>query len=216
MKENLSTIKQRMLEHIHSMRISKRNFYMQTGISNGVLDKETGLSEDNILRYLKAFPEINPTWLMTGEGNMHKNHPHPEKTTSWKWLPLITDSDLNTLQKNGRLTNTDNTRQHYSIPKFNSKQIDFLFEVNSSSMYPTYKPGDLVACTVISPDNFIQWNKPYLITTKQQDTLIKRIRKGSDNDHFTLDSDNPEHHSFEIPRNEIEGIALISGLIRQE
>lgn len=50
--------------------INKSNFYAITGVSNGVLSQNNGLSEDNLLRFLNSYPEINPEWLLTGKGQM--------------------------------------------------------------------------------------------------------------------------------------------------
>ena len=70
MEQNNSSIKQRILQYIDSQNISKRQFYIKTGIANGVLDKKTGLAEDNILRLISTFPNINSIWLLTGKGTM--------------------------------------------------------------------------------------------------------------------------------------------------
>ncbi|PTX60224.1 hypothetical protein C8N46_107231 [Kordia periserrulae] len=71
MEQFYSKIKLRILKHIEDKGISKRQFYIETGISNGVLDKKTGLTELNIEKYLNTYEEINPTWLLTGKGNMY-------------------------------------------------------------------------------------------------------------------------------------------------
>lgn len=52
--------------------ISKYEFYQKTGISNGILSQKNGLSEDNILKFLSYFTDINPEWLLTGKGEMLK------------------------------------------------------------------------------------------------------------------------------------------------
>ena len=49
---------------------SKRKIYLDTGISNGILDKNGGLSEDSILKFLSTYREIDPTWFLTGEKKM--------------------------------------------------------------------------------------------------------------------------------------------------
>jgi hypothetical protein len=70
MEQNISKIKQRILQYAEQMHYSKRKIYLDTGIANGVFDKSTGLTEDNIERFISTYPEINPTWLITGKGNM--------------------------------------------------------------------------------------------------------------------------------------------------
>lgn len=74
MERFYSKIKSRILKHIEDKGISKRQFYIETGISNGVLDKKTGLTELNIEKYLNTYEEINPTWLLTGKGTMYNDN----------------------------------------------------------------------------------------------------------------------------------------------
>lgn len=50
--------------------ISKSQFYRATGVSNGMLDKPSGVSEKNIELFLKSYPEVRVEWLITGRGSM--------------------------------------------------------------------------------------------------------------------------------------------------
>lgn len=66
----ISTIKENILKYLELKGITKYRFYQDTGISNGVLDKNTGLSEDNIEKIISYYIDINPLWLITGKGDM--------------------------------------------------------------------------------------------------------------------------------------------------
>lgn len=70
MEKNHSNLKQRMLDYIQFKGLSKRQFYIETGIANGVLDKTTGLSEINIERFISTYKEVSARWLLTGKGAM--------------------------------------------------------------------------------------------------------------------------------------------------
>lgn len=70
MEKNISNLKQRMLDYIAFKGLSKRQFYIETGIANGVLDKTTGLSEVNIERFISTYKEVSSRWLLTGMGSM--------------------------------------------------------------------------------------------------------------------------------------------------
>lgn len=107
-------------------------------------------------------------------------------------------------------------KDYYVVPKFKDRRIDFMIEVSGSSMYPKYSPGDVVACTILKESQFIQWNKVHVIGTSEQGILIKRIKKCSDKDYYTLVSDNKDYDPFEIPAKEITGIAIVVGVIRLE
>lgn len=62
---------------------------------------------------------------------------------------------------------------------------------------------------------FFQWNKTYVLDTKQG-PLIKRVRRGSDNDHVLIVSDNTEYDSFQLAKSQFYGVALVLGLVRLE
>lgn len=77
MEQNISMIKQRIIQFAESHGYSKRKIYQETGLSNGVLDKKTGLSEDGIEKFISTYKDVNLTWLITGEGEMLANNPPP-------------------------------------------------------------------------------------------------------------------------------------------
>lgn len=104
--------------------------------------------------------------------------------------------------------------ERYVIPAF--KGADFLIPVKGDSMQPTYYSGDLVACQRVPlNDLFFQWNKTYVLDTAQG-PIIKRIRRGSDDEHVLIVSDNTEYEPFELSKSQFHGVALVRGLVRLE
>lgn len=104
--------------------------------------------------------------------------------------------------------------ERYVIPAF--KGADFLIQVKGDSMQPTYYSGDLVACQRVPlNDLFFQWNKTYVLDTVQG-ALIKRIRRGSDENHVLIVSDNTDYEPFELSKDQFHGVALVRGLVRLE
>jgi hypothetical protein len=67
-----SHVKENILQYIELQGISKYDFYKRTGITRGVLDQNTGISEENIARFLAYFNNINTEWLILGKGSMFK------------------------------------------------------------------------------------------------------------------------------------------------
>jgi len=57
------------LQYIDTLTISKRDFYAKTGISRGTLESRTGITEETVAKFIVFYPEINPTWLLTGKGS---------------------------------------------------------------------------------------------------------------------------------------------------
>lgn len=70
MEKNISKLKSRILEYAEYRNFSKRKIYLDTGISNGVLDKKTGLTEDNIEKFISTYKDVNPNWFLIGQGEM--------------------------------------------------------------------------------------------------------------------------------------------------
>ena len=68
----------------------------------------------------------------------------------------------------------------------------------------------------IKESRFIQWNKCHVISTSEQGLLVKRLKKGLTEKSILAISDNKEYDPFEIPIDEISGIALVIGVIRLE
>ena len=63
-------MKERILQFIEYKRLSKNKFYKETGLSNGILDKQGGISSDSLEKIYYVYPEINLDWLLTGKGEM--------------------------------------------------------------------------------------------------------------------------------------------------
>jgi hypothetical protein len=59
----ISPIKNKILQYIEYKGISKYKFYQESGITRGVLDKESGISEDNIAKFIAYAPEVDLSWL---------------------------------------------------------------------------------------------------------------------------------------------------------
>ena len=69
-KQNISPIKQRILSFAETLGISKREFYTQIGVSRGTLESKSSITEDGMARFIARFPQVSPSWLLTGNGDM--------------------------------------------------------------------------------------------------------------------------------------------------
>jgi phage repressor protein C with HTH and peptisase S24 domain len=103
--------------------------------------------------------------------------------------------------------------ERYVVPAF--REAEFLIPVKGSSMYPKYSSGDIVACKKLPVDTFFQWSKVYVLDT-EQGALIKRIKRGSDDEHLMIVSENEKYEPFELHRSSIRAVALVVGVIRLE
>jgi phage repressor protein C with HTH and peptisase S24 domain len=221
-KQNISPIKQRILSFAETLGISKREFYTQIGVSRGTLESKSSITEDVMARFIARFPQVSPSWLLTGKGDMiisqntdmkNEEIPVAHRTESNEGIPLI---PINAMA--GAFTGDQSVMEYecdrYTIPSF--KGADFLIGVKGSSMYPRYNSGDIVACKRLNLQHlFFQWNKVYVLDT-DQGPLIKRIKPGTDKDHVTIVSDNKDYEPFELAIDHIYHVALVVGVIRVE
>lgn len=222
-QQEKSPIKQNILLYLANKGVTPYEFYKVSGVTRGILQQSNGISEDNIARFLAYAPDVNIEWLITGKGDMLKNdnadcqrhiepaHHVPENVQ--EGIPLIPLSAMA-----GAFTDDTSVMEYecerYVIPAF--KGADFLIQVKGDSMQPTYYSGDLVACQRVPLDDlFFQWNKTYVLDTKQG-PLIKRIMPGSDSSHVLIVSDNDSYPPFELSKSQFHGVALVRGLVRLE
>lgn len=90
-----------------------------------------------------------------------------------------------------------------------------MIEIEGSTMNTKYKAGDIVACSIVDIDDFIQWKRVHVVATKSQGILFKRINESANQDYLAMIYDYTKYASFEVLKSEIISIALVVGLVRQ-
>lgn len=132
-------------------------------------------------------------------------------------VPLVSEKAAGGLINDENMSiNERDVRGYYVIPKFRHLNVDFMIEVYGDSMEPSIFPGDIIACSIIYGSKFIQWNKPHLIATREQGMIVKRLRKSAESNCLLAVSDNEEYDPFDIPKDEITGLARVVGVIHIE
>ena len=71
-EQNISPIKQRILQFVDTLSISKREFYAKIGVSRGTLESKTGITEDVMAKFIAEYDQVSLIWLITGEGERLK------------------------------------------------------------------------------------------------------------------------------------------------
>ena len=237
----METKKDRLEQFIRTMGYSTREFERAIGVSNGTVRHITDALSANLKDKISAnFPQLDMNWLLTGEGDMLRSthtdtterpprddremtEPNTkelrrnyEGTTNQKRLPLVTQKAVAGFGNADFAIHEADVKEYYIVPKFRYHQVDFMIEISGSSMYPKYNSGDVVACTILRDGAFIQWNKCHIVATREQGILCKRLMPGSTDDTLKMVSDNENYPPFEVPKEDITGIALVVGVIRLE
>ena len=207
---------------------SNKDLAEKLGISNTVL---SNWKARNTIDYNLIFTKCesaNLDWLIYGKGEMLKSNYQPiglieEPFISYKKVNPANNNEKGSIPLipieamagfgTGERQILEYECERYVVPMF--KDAEFLIPVHGSSMYPKYSSGDIVACKKISLDTFFQWNKVYVIDT-EQGALIKRVKRGIDDNHIRLISENEKYEPFEVPRSSINTLAIVVGVIRLE
>lgn len=184
---------------------------------------------DSELIYAKC-RYVNPSWLLTGQGDMLvKNDVQQNVETKREAIPamegissdiapipLVTEhaaagfgNDCFSIQEN-------DVKDYYIIPKFRFNHVDFMIEVSGISMYPHFKSGDVIACTILHETKYIQWNRCHVIATRDQGILVKRIMPSEKEGCFKIVSENKDFPPFDLPKEDITGLALMVGCVSLE
>jgi len=211
----ISPIKQRMLQFVEYLQISKRDFYTKTSISRGTLESNTGITEETMAKFLATYSNVNAYWLYFGDKPMLKDNKGefvPESkhiaTYSEDGVPLIPIEAMAGFGVGDvRVMDYDIT-DRYVVPDFTD--VDFMIRVKGNSMYPKYNSGDVIACKKLPLDTFIQWNKVHVLSTTQG-AMVKRVMKSDNDDSWLLVSDNEAYPPFYIPKTEVHSIAIVVG-----
>ena len=99
------------------------------------------------------------------------------------------------------------------VPNFGR---DVLFiNVYGDSMYPKYKSGDIIG---IKPVDYVYlvFGHPYVIVFNNDDINIKYVRKGSDDQHVLLVSENENYEPREYPLSIIRAFYAVRGSFNKE
>lgn len=192
--------------------------FPRTNFSAALKGEEKYLTDNIVNKFVSKFPELNKEWLLTGEGEMLKdegekvsilkpNKDAPELTGYY--YPNVSASaglDISTL-------NQELEKVPIYLPSF-GKDIDFI-NVYGDSMYPKYNAGEIIGIKLIE-FQYLNYGYPYVIIFKNGDVYIKYVKKGKDENHILLESENTFYEPREFNINLIQNFYSIRGVIKKE
>ena len=230
METIFTNIKERILYLSDYKGISKEKFFDDLGVTYGNFKgkaKEKSLSSDILAKIVTKYQDINPDWLLTGKEPMIKPKTYHVPDSSnmvaepleeyGKGIPVLPfDAFAGAGDDQVQGVDFQTIEERYVIPLFDGIKIDFMLPVRGSSMYPKYNSGDVVACRLVHEVLYLQWNKVYVLDTTSQGVIMKRLAKGSNEDHVICKSDNKDYGDFKVPMKDIRSIALVVGVVRLE
>ncbi len=214
--QNNSLFKEKILQFIDYKGFNKATFYKETGITRSTLDKKTGLSEENITKFFATYPEVNPTWLLTGKGEMLLKE--QKKPTSEIILATPdTDNQISIPVVNIKAAAnyiTGYQSQEYVeeleailLPKsMIGEQQHYAFQAIGDSMHPTIYTDDYILARLLNPSEWQETKENYIhvIVSNSRGVVIKRIKNRLKEKGFIrCKSDNRHHPPFNVDHDDI-------------
>lgn len=211
--------------------LNGKNFALRIGLSHPdsiyhILRGRNGISDKMAERIIMAFPEVNRSWLLSGEGEMvtpaqqqasprnHTPNPTIHHPLPKQSVPLYDFEAVAGLVP--IFTNQNHPIDYISIPDL--PRCDGAVYVRGDSMYPLLKAGDIVMYKQIQDYYNIIWGEMYLISFSYEDEeyiTVKFLKKVEGHpDRVLLVSHNPHHAPKEIPISAIRALALVKASIR--
>lgn len=206
-----NSVKERLVEFIKKQGLSQGRFEKSAGLSNGYVNNlRKAPGSDKLQKILYAYPELNSDWLLYGTGDMLK----AASKSANKELPLLPLDAMAGALSGVDFQIKDYECEHYVIPDF--KEADFLISVAGDSMNPTFMSGDVLAVRKVPMGGiWFEWGRAYVIATRQG-CIVKRILPSDKEGYVRIVSDNKDNYPpFLLPHEEINGVAVVLGIIRR-
>lgn len=218
-KQEKSLIKQNILLYLDKKGVSPYEFYRVSGVTRGVLSQNNGISEDNLARFLAYASDVNPSWLLTGKGEMIK----PVIEDGFENLPSVNQDCQGSPYYNvdfiggfDALMNdqTINPDFYINYPPYNKEDVVWV-NLTGRSMEPELSNGDIVALKPMNtPIQYLPTKEIYAIVTDEWRT-VKRIELSDREGFIRLLPSNPEYKAQEIPIDMITKVYAVLGSIRK-
>lgn len=205
------SVKDRLLDFVAYTGLSRRKFQERINVSNSYIQNiSEGIGADVMNRISIQFPDLNTSWLLTGEGEMLNSSCDVVSQKSSNTRPRIPyDAAAGTLTETVDGVAEYQCEQVPIIGVF--PRYDFTIRIVGRSMEPEYFAGDEVACLRVNEKRFLQWGRVHVLDTTQG-VVIKRIYDNGDC--IVCKSFNPEFPDFSIPKEDIRSYNLVVGSIR--
>lgn len=213
----MSAVKDRIYQLIDAKKIGVREFTDAIGVSESYIRNiSKSISAEKLMRISQLFPDLNPDWLLTGEGSMllsdnPKNTDIPVNAPEVVYLPVVPHSArAGTLGEYEQLFADDYSRRQPVIVTRQMHGRYICFQIEGDSMEPTLRHGDVVMARHIDRDlykdsklHLRSWSV-WIIVTRTDGILIKEI---ADHDVkggvLTLHSLNPLYEDLTVHLSDV-------------
>jgi phage repressor protein C with HTH and peptisase S24 domain len=226
-------VSERVGEYMAKKGISYYAFENSIGASRGSISKAVkdgkSIGSQVLENILAVYTDLNPTWLLTGQGNIFVDNEEILNNKQIETYRLRTDSyvenqqiplyDIEAVAGLVPLFQDSKSQDpidHISIPHL--PKCDGAVYVTGDSMYPLLKSGDIVLYKEIHDvANEIFWGEMYLLgidMSGEEYVTVKYIQKSENPGCVRLVSQNKHHQDKDVELSKIKALALVKASIR--
>ena len=212
--------RERLKLYLSSIGISEGNFEKEAGLSTGFVSKVgDSIRTKSLEKILGKFPDLNTSWLLTGEGPMLKSSIGNQdevkemRPSSVMMVPLVSQ-----YAHAGYMSGFADNGYMDSLPKVPFPMDEehhgeyVCFEVRGDSMYDgmrhSYAQGDIVLCRNVDKLYWMKklhynaWNA-FVIVHKEGIVLKQIVAHDVERGIITVHSYNPYYEDFDIDLRDV-------------
>lgn len=224
-------VRDRLEYYIAHKGLSVRRFEILIGASNGYVSNiKLNITPAKQKQIQSAFPDLNMSWVLTGEGEMLRHAPshnitgnnnivgnntgnntiiadtQAQKSTDNHYKPIV--PEYLTSQPNTDVYKILNTDGHSlqldsmtAIPPYNN--FDFYYMVRQDAMKPLYKEGDVLALAHTERGSDIIQGASMIIDTNDFGFLLRRIYDRGDYYECRIINENSSFETQKIAKTKV-------------
>ncbi|MFA9370721.1 MAG: helix-turn-helix transcriptional regulator [Labilibaculum antarcticum] len=213
----MTNIKERILKIPDLKGVTKDAFFNELGVSYGNFKgkaKEKALSSDVLATIVTKYSEINATWLLTGKGEMllsGEENSHPTEATDKQTLAGYYYPNVDASAGLNFATNGNGFEKIPVTIPYWGENLSFI-NVFGDSMYPKFQSGEIIGIKEVEYI-YLTFGNPFVVVLKNGDVHLKYVRKGKDDTHVILASENQLYEDREFHIKNIRSFHQVKGVI---
>lgn len=208
-----TSVKQRLIQYIEYKNMSIRSFERKCGLSNGYI---RSIEQTIMPRKLKSislqFPDLNQSWLLTGEGEMLTTEKQEESKKNLDATPVYDIDATCGTQYRDIIFTEDTIIGHVSLPGISKDSC--IVRANGDSMEPQIHDGNMVVIREIKSWQDIFYGQMYLILLDEY-RMIKYIRRyePDEENYIILRSENPKYDDIKLHKDKIRKLFIVENIL---